>query len=624
MKMAAVPKKDEEKCIWLRIIQVNDVYQLDMFPQLKTLIDEHRAEGPDMILVVLSGDFLAPSLLSSLDKGRSMVDLLNLCGFTHVSFGNHEKDVGEDALVERIQQSRFCWVNTNMRELDERLGVNTVPEAIVEVNYGHHSKCVGLLGLLSDDPTLYSNSTFAGAKIEPVLDSTERHLQQKHASHDNVDLWIPLTHQSLQEDRALASRFSGSVFPIIIGGHDHDAYDETHNGSRIIKAGTNAENAVVIDITWSIDVNGLIKNEATVKAKLIPTCRYAANPQIDASVVHHRKILEELEKAKLFRLSDWVNNPGSIFSTANNRTQRTEGSEALVSMVRMGMRAQCGILNGGAIRGNRDYSDQEWFTWSDLKAEFLFSENVVAVNIPGTVLEETIAYSRRGARQSPVVESGGFLQTCSNIWFDDETSKIESIGGKPFDKEALYLTALPSCFFKGIDNYVPLLEWSKGKPELEFSDECGRPYKEIIVELFAASFWLRMGSFDDIDRDGDGLLSRDDVKHHAHEVFDDEVADLVVDNIMSIADLDSDGFISPLEMSVVQYVATDMHGLVRAKEELSVMTAVVSKVLGRRPSHVDTRRVLHELTSILGAGNEIKRDKAMQVLGEVRRKSLLR
>ena len=616
----AVANNKEGDSIWLRLIQVNDVYQLDKLPQLKTLIDEHRAEGPDAMLVTLPGDFLAPSVLSSLDKGRSMVDLLNLCGFTHVSIGNHEKDLGESALVGRIQQSQFCWVNTNMRDLDDKLSVITVPEAIVEVRHGRHLKRVGLLGLLSDDPTLYSDGSFLGARIDPVLDCTERHLQERQRG-SHIDLWIPLTHQSLHEDRALASKFSSSVFPIIIGGHDHEPYDEMHNGSRIIKTGKDAENAGVIDIRWSIDANGAVSDEPTVDAKLIPTCKYAPDSLIQASVEHHHKILEELEGAKLFCLSDWVSS-GSVFSTANNRIEPTAGSEALVSMIRMGMRAHCGLLNAGAIRGNRTYSG-EWFTWRDLKAEFPFSENVIAVNIPGKILEESIAFSRRGARQTPAVESGGFLQTCNNIWFDDETSKIESIGGETFDPEALYLTALPSCFFKGIDNHVPLLEWSNGKAELDFDDECGRPYKELIVELFSASFWLRMGSFDDIDQNGDGLLSRDEVKQRAHEIFDDEVADMVVDNIMSVADIGNKGFISPLDMSIVQYVATDMLGHVNDKEELSVMSSVVSQVVGRRPSHADTRRVLQELTRILGK-QKITGDKAMQVLGEVRRKSLLR
>jgi 2',3'-cyclic-nucleotide 2'-phosphodiesterase (5'-nucleotidase family) len=37
--------------------------------------------------VVLAGDFLAPSLLSSLDSGRGMVDVMNDVGIEFVCFG---------------------------------------------------------------------------------------------------------------------------------------------------------------------------------------------------------------------------------------------------------------------------------------------------------------------------------------------------------------------------------------------------------------------------------------------------------------------------------------------------------------------------------------------------------
>ena len=76
----------------LRIIHVNDVYQLANFPKLKTCIEE-QSRNCQNVIVTLSGDFLAPSLLSALDQGAGMVQILNATGVTHVCFGNHESDV---------------------------------------------------------------------------------------------------------------------------------------------------------------------------------------------------------------------------------------------------------------------------------------------------------------------------------------------------------------------------------------------------------------------------------------------------------------------------------------------------------------------------------------------------
>lgn len=78
--------------VHLRIIQINDVYQLDNFPSFRSLVDQY-SEEPDRTIVVLAGDFVSPSLLSSLDRGRGMVDVMGVAGVTHVCLGNHEADI---------------------------------------------------------------------------------------------------------------------------------------------------------------------------------------------------------------------------------------------------------------------------------------------------------------------------------------------------------------------------------------------------------------------------------------------------------------------------------------------------------------------------------------------------
>ena len=74
----------------LRIIFINDVYELDNLPRFATCVREQSTENT---VVLLAGDFVAPSLLSQLDNARGMVDCLNRCGLQYVCFGNHEADI---------------------------------------------------------------------------------------------------------------------------------------------------------------------------------------------------------------------------------------------------------------------------------------------------------------------------------------------------------------------------------------------------------------------------------------------------------------------------------------------------------------------------------------------------
>ena len=65
-----------EESARLRIVQITDVYTLKNFPHLKTLLNEKRAEIDKLggkTISMLTGDFLAPYLLSSFDKGKVII-----------------------------------------------------------------------------------------------------------------------------------------------------------------------------------------------------------------------------------------------------------------------------------------------------------------------------------------------------------------------------------------------------------------------------------------------------------------------------------------------------------------------------------------------------------------------
>ncbi|GFH56583.1 hypothetical protein CTEN210_13059 [Chaetoceros tenuissimus] len=159
-----------------RVFQINDVYLLNNLPRLATYIQDHMkillpsikdeikknlsytettkdydpSTGKTVIttistVIVVSGDFLAPSLLSSLDGGKGMVDVLHAIGVTHVSLGNHEDDVSTDSLKQHIDANKFEWVNTNLRGLDEALDVVTAECSWIEIGHENCQKCLRYL-----------------------------------------------------------------------------------------------------------------------------------------------------------------------------------------------------------------------------------------------------------------------------------------------------------------------------------------------------------------------------------------------------------------------------------------------------------------------------------------------
>src|SRR5262249_50108383 len=157
-------------------------------------------DAADVMIVVVAGDFVAPSILSSIDAGRGMVECLNDVGITHVVFGNHEDDVTTEELRKRVRELHATWLATNVHRFDPPL-----PEILVLEVGAHAARVVrvGLVGVVMDDKTVYRRAPFGGAAMEPAnaaaLREARRLMDVEHCS-----CVISITHQTLADDRALA------------------------------------------------------------------------------------------------------------------------------------------------------------------------------------------------------------------------------------------------------------------------------------------------------------------------------------------------------------------------------------------------------------------------------------
>lgn len=607
-----------------------------------------------------------------------MVDVLNVVGCDYVCLGNHEADVGNVALKQRIQQSQFTWIHSNLPQFAQHLQLlddddndnsnhnnhNVKTHEILQVG----NRQVVLLGFLTDDPALYRPTSFGGSNILPIAPSLEewkhRLLQSSSPSSSSsspVDLILPMTHQSIQEDRTLAEAMAmihvkdkkTQNIPLILGGHDHEIFLESVEGIQIVKTGMDAKHVAVIDIMWNDnDDNDDIKTSTilpppTVTVTMVDTLDFEPDPDIQQRVQGHKSILRELETAKLFKISDWLppnhndndnknndndNDSGTaVFSTHNNRLGPSTGTTALCSMLRMGLRCQVALLNAGCVRANKDYPRDTYFTWSDLKAELVYSTKMVVANLPGKVLQETLQYSRRFAKEG--IAFGGYLHTSRTTILseDDDDTTIKSIMGEPFDPERNYLTAFPYVLLEGLDDQKPLLEWAatpEAQPYLP-SHHTAIPAKIVLVECMAALFWLQYTrSFQDMAQE-DGKIGPDDVRQKMRDLYgnqNDVAADLMADSVFLLADRDGDGTISAMEQMIVRFVAMDMMNHIVTEEELQILRTIASQVLESDENDHDTLdRVVQEIRAALdlkGTGS-IQREEILQALGQVAGKDFL-
>lgn len=512
----------------LRIVSVNDVYSLENLPRLKSLVDAYKSRPDnDALLVVLAGDFVAPSLLSSIDFGRGMVDCLNAVGITHVVLGNHEDDIPPEELAKRLKELTATCLGTNIRSHVEDL--QPLPSHVI-IDVG--GLRIGLVGVVMSDPSVYRGRPFGGVELLPanasVLAETAALLRA------GVSAVVPITHQSIAEDRALATAQSSPPFPAIIGGHEHVPMLVSTNGTWIVKAGMDATQAVITEIVWST----LDDVSPVVTTRLEDVALYTEDEALRVRVDQHMAAVRELAATTLYRAE-----PGTLLSSKGTRSKQTTMGTLICSRLRDCLDADAAVFNGGGIRGARDYPER--LTYGDIEAEVPFDNEVVVVRLPGHVIQEAIIVSRAHAP----LESGAFLQVDDGIIVDD-ASRIVAIAGAAFDEQRHYRVAVVRELLLGLDGVEPLVRWAKQNPHLVPPLDSGRQPKYVLVQSFALGIWRELGGFDAIDVDGDDRVTASELAEAVARLHPSQAPSALAEIVLTAVDADADRVISRADAMV--------------------------------------------------------------------------
>jgi len=536
---ANAPEASAPSCR-MRVFHVNDVYLLDNFAVLRSCIEALSQGFPrSNVLTTLAGDFVAPSLLSSIDHGRGMVAAMNAAGVDCVSFGNHECDIPHVSLLQRIGESKFTWLNSNMRSFsaDEPLPRSCPDNMVVNLEGG---RCVALVGLCcggGKDAPLYREGAFNGhaARITPVLEAAEGAVARGRAAAECVDAVIPLTHQDIADDRILAQK---GLFPVILGGHDHGVFMEEVGGVPICKAGEDAFSVAVVDLEWAA---GAPRGApTTVRTRLVPLAQPSRHkgPPLElahkpcaatAAVVERLQApAEELKRATLAVFD----NEKELLTSVGVRAGECTMASRIASGFRAFYKADGAVVNAGAVRGNRDYADGV-VTFAHLAAECPFPSEQILVRLDGAALSDAVRESRRpwlggeGDRGQPGV-SAMALHGDEGMRMDAATGAVVEVRGAPLVRDRLYSVVVDSYLMKANG---ALRAYAERFPERVPPDDSGQPALPILVRYFCDQVWQSP-----VDLDGDGKISANELKEFFRK-----------------ADVSGDGMIDTDEMLAVMH-----------------------------------------------------------------------
>jgi 2',3'-cyclic-nucleotide 2'-phosphodiesterase (5'-nucleotidase family) len=442
-------------------LHLNDVYELSPkdgkggFAPMMTLLQRERAAAPGAI-TTLGGDLIASSMMSGITKGTQMIELMNAIGLDLAVVGNHEFDFGTDVLKQRVAESKFSWLGSNVLGADGKIFPGLVASATRKVG----DLTVGFFGLLTPDTSHLSN-TGPEVKFAPITETARAAVKQLR--DQGADAVVALTHLTIAEERQLVKDVKG--IDVILGGHEHDPITFYEGGVLIFKVGHDLEYLGVaqIEIEKTQGQRGPQVKVWPRTWKLVSTAGVAPEPTVHALVQQH--------EAKLAQsLNVPVGTTGVELDSrrATVRVKESAIGNLFADAIREFTKAEVAITNGGGIRGDRTYAAGTTLTRKDVLTELPFGNLVVVLDITGaglrTALEEGVSSVEDVAGRFPHVSGMTFS-------FDPKKPKGSrvlqvTVGGKPLDPAAIYRLATNEYMMAGGDGYASL---TKGKPVIDAS-----------------------------------------------------------------------------------------------------------------------------------------------------------
>lgn len=460
VKPVANEAKQSDETVTIKIVQINDVYEIAPLnageygglARVAHVRDSIKQENPNTYLF-LAGDFLNPSLIGTIKVdgeriyGKHIVDVLNAMEIDLVTFGNHEFDLDEEDLQKRLNESRFEWTSANVRHLSngnqdffKSKRANAVVPAtdysiFTATNSANKQVKFGVVGVtLPSNPKDY---VYYG----DMYDEAER--AYRLASNE-ANFVVGLTHVAVDEDREIARRLKD--IPLIMGGHEHFNMLKKEGNTIIAKADANAKSLYVHTLTYNLGTKDLFLDSELVMV----TSKTASSPKVAKVVSKWTNIVDE-------KLKEIVDDPTQVIFTANtpldgtdtaSRSKQTNLGHLIARSMAYSFNDNVAgaLVNGGSIRIDDKLAGD--ITAVDIFRVLPFGGGVLKVDLKGSLLKQVLNYGAAQAGEGAYLQRYNFTKNSNGNWQIGE------------DKEAImddktYTVAFSDFLLKGLE--IPFL-----------------------------------------------------------------------------------------------------------------------------------------------------------------------
>ncbi len=453
----AVPAfADEAEGEDVTVLYTNDVHTYIDKDLNYTVAAQYR-DTLDNVLLVDAGDAIQGTAFGSMDKGETIIKLMNLAGYDLATLGNHEFDYGMEGCMDAIEWAQFPYVSCNFyHEKDGVKGDNVLDAYKVFEIGGQKIAFIGITtpeSFTKSTPAYFQdedgNYIYGIAGGEDGSDLYETVQEAIDDASEEADVVIALGHLGIDESSA-----PWTSKEVIANTTGLDAFIDGHSHSTVpMEEVEDADGNVVILTQTGSYFNALgqmtIAPDGTITTELLAPedVEAALYKNFIAKLYAGELNVDDLEVPVENCRTGWIDSVneelGVIIGTTEDvldnyaedgtrlvRSQETNSgdfaADALYYLfdqtdVVDGYPVDMAIMNGGGIRNEAITGEISYLTCKNMHT---FGNVACFVQVTGQQILDALEFGARGAGTGE--EIGGFLQV-SGAKYTIDTSVESSV-----------------------------------------------------------------------------------------------------------------------------------------------------------------------------------------------------
>ncbi len=437
----------------------NGVEEVGGIARIATLVRNIREENNRRqvrTLVLVAGDILQGTPMSTVYKGEPDIRCLNAMGVDAMTVGNHEFDFGLENFLKLRQQASFPFLSANI-VIKESGRLLCRPILAVPLEGG---MALTIIGITTGE--LLSTTSPENVASLGVLDSVAA-VRPLHDSAIARGPVLLLSHNRQETDRRIARAMPDLV--AVVGGHDQVLLSPYGIEGRVPLLQAFEKGRYLGRLDLCIDpTSRRAKLMDVTYIKVTPDI--PRDPQVDAIVADYNQRLGRQFKEVIGRCDTFLDG-----EREHIRFQETTLGNFVTDIMREQTGARIAMINAGALRASIKEGP---VTVEDVFKAMPYGNELVRVELTGMEIRQALQRAVQGTRED---EDGGFLHV-SGMSFAVRGRTVEDVrigaDRNPLETTAVYSVVVPDFLASGGDGHVVF----KGKPQIK----TGSPLRELIVD----------------------------------------------------------------------------------------------------------------------------------------------